>query len=129
MGATTFPIRRTRTRRLRGLAVLGSALIALSMVAGPVSATVDRDPPVVNEPYAFDAWDCGYLMRVEGVQSHRVHVRTDRRVDGNFFFTDNYRWRETWTAEDGRSFTLSAASRTCVKWAACGITFRGLSGP
>jgi predicted esterase len=107
MAANTFLTRGRRTRH-RGLAVLGSALIALSLAVGSASATVDRDPPVVDEPYAFDAWDCGYLMRVEGVQSHRVHVRTDQRVDDNFFFTDNYAWRETWTAEDGRSFTLSA---------------------
>jgi dienelactone hydrolase len=107
MASNTFPTRGTRTRN-RGLAVLGSALIALTMIAESASATVDRDPPVVNEPYAFDAWDCGYLMRVEGVQSHRIHLRTDQRVDGNFFFTDNYAWEETWTTEDGRSFTLSA---------------------
>ena len=30
-----------------------------------------------------------------------------RRLDDNVFFTNNYPWRETWTAADGRSFTLS----------------------
>jgi predicted esterase len=42
-----------------------------------------------------------------GVETHLIHVRADRRVDDNFFFTNNYAWRETWTAADGRSFTIS----------------------
>ena len=107
MAANMFPIRPTRTRRLRGLAVLGSALIALTMVAGPASATiVERER--FTQDYEFDAWDCGYEMHVVGVESHLFQVRADKKLDGNVFFTDNYQIEETWTAADGRWFTLSA---------------------
>ena len=107
MGANSFPIRRPRSRRLRGLGVLGSALIALSMVAGPASATIDSRERFAQD-YAFDAWDCGYPMHVSGTESHLYQLRVDKKLDGNFLFTDNYRAEETWTAADGRSFTLSA---------------------
>ena len=107
MATTKRSIRRTRSPRFRGLAVLGSALLALTVVAGPASATiVERGR--FTEPYEFIAWDCGYPMQVSGVQSHRLQVRADTRFDDILLFTDNYEVRETWTAADGRSFTLSA---------------------
>src|SRR5207302_2746492 len=59
-------------------------------------------------PYEFVSWECGYPMHVVGVENHRVHLRADRRLDGNFFYTDNYAVRETWTAPDGRWFTITA---------------------
>ena len=40
--------------------------------------------------YEFDDWDCGYEMHVEGVESHKIQLRTDKKLDGNVFFTDNY---------------------------------------
>jgi dienelactone hydrolase len=107
MVADTLPIRRTRTRRFRGLAVIGSALIAMTLVAGSASATIiERER--FTEDYEFDTWECGYEMHVVGVESHLVQVRADKKIDGNVFVTDNYEARETWTAADGRSFTLSA---------------------
>jgi dienelactone hydrolase len=106
MAVNTLPIRRTRTRFLRVLAILVSALIATTMVAGTASATVIERERFTN-PYEFTAWDCGYPMQVVGVESHLIQVRADKRLDGNAFFTDNYQFRETWTAADGRWFTLS----------------------
>ena len=47
-------------------------------------------------------------MTVKGVEAHKVLVRADRKVDGIVYVTDNYEFKETWTAADGRSFTLSA---------------------
>ena len=47
-------------------------------------------------------------MHVAGVDSHLVQVRADKKLDGNVFVTDNYQFEETWTAADGRWFTLSA---------------------
>jgi dienelactone hydrolase len=107
MAANTIQTRRLRARRFRALGAFGSALIAMTFVAGSASATiVERDR--FTNPYEFDAWDCGYLMHVAGVESHKVQVRADKKLDGNVLFTDNYEWRETWTAADGRWFTLSA---------------------
>jgi len=107
MAANMFPIRRTRTRGLRGLAVFGSALIALTMVAGPASATIiERER--FTEDFEFDTWECGYEMHVVGTESHLVQVRADKKLDGNLFFTNNYQFWATWTAADGRWFTLSA---------------------
>jgi dienelactone hydrolase len=106
MTASTRPIQRIRTRPLRWLGVLGAALIASTLVAGSAgAATVERDR--FSETYAFDAWDCGYLMQVVGSSSHRLQWRTDKRNADIVFFTDDYAFEETWIAEDGRSFTLS----------------------
>ena len=97
MAANMFPIRRTGTRRLRGLAVFGSALIALTMVAAPASATIiERER--FTQDFEFDTWECGYEMHVVGVESHLIQVRADKKLDGNVFFTDNYQVEATWTA-------------------------------
>jgi dienelactone hydrolase len=107
MATNLVPIRRTRTRAVRGSAILGSALIALTMVAGSASATIlERDR--FTQEYEFDAWDCGYAMHVVGSESHLIQLRADKKLDGNAFFTDNYEVEQTWTAGDGRWFTLSA---------------------
>ena len=104
--ATTVLIRRARSRRLRGLAVIGSALIAMTLVAGSASAAnVERERFTAD--YEFDNWMCGYEMRVAGVETHLLQWRTDKKLDGNVFFTNNYAFRETWTAADGRWFTAS----------------------
>ena len=107
MAANTFPIRRTRTRRLRALAVIGSALIAMTMVAGTATATIVERDRSIKTPYEFTAWDCGYPMQVTGVATDLIHVRADNRNPDNGFFTDNYAVTETWTGPDGRFFTLS----------------------
>jgi dienelactone hydrolase len=107
MATNLVPIRRTRPRAVRGSAILGSALIALTMVAGSASATIlERDR--FTQEYEFDAWDCGYAMHVVGSESHLIQLRADKKLDGNAFFTDNYQVEQTWTAGDGRWFTLSA---------------------
>jgi len=47
-------------------------------------------------------------MQVVGVESHKVQVRANKKLDGYDFVTDNYDVTEVWTAEDGRSFTMAA---------------------
>ena len=97
----------TRMRRLSGLGGVVAVLVALTWGSAPASATIiDRD--TYTRPYDEVRWDCGYAMRVVGVESHRVKVRTDKKLDGNVYITDNYDFTEVWTAADGRSFTLAA---------------------
>jgi len=106
MASNRIPLTRTRTRRLRALGVLGSALIALTLATGPASATiVDRH----NEsgPYEFTAWDCGYPMQVAGAFSDDIQVRVDTKNADIAYVTNRHSFKETWTAADGRSFTLS----------------------
>jgi len=95
----------SRTRRWLG--VVGATVIVMTLTAGSASATVVDRERVFNNPYEFTAWDCGYPMQVEGLDTHFIHVRLDPRNPDNAFFTVNYSWRETWTAADGRSFGLS----------------------
>ena len=47
-------------------------------------------------------------MKVVGVESHKVQVRADKKLEGIVFVTDNYDFKEAWTAADGRSFTMTA---------------------
>ena len=106
MSVSDALIRRS-SRARRWLGLTAAIVITMTLTAGSASATVGERERVFKNPYEFTAWDCGYPMQVVGVETHFIHVRTDRRVDGNVFFTNNYSWRETWTAADGRSFTIS----------------------
>src|SRR6266567_8809953 len=107
MTASTRLKRTARTRRLRGLACLVAVLSALTWGGGSVSATIG-DRFTFTNPYDYVNWDCGYPMRVVGVESHLVLVRIDKNLDGNVFVTDNYEFKETWTGSDGRWFALTA---------------------
>ena len=91
---------------MRALGVLGSALIAVTLATGSASATiVDRSNS--SEPYEFTSWDCGYPMQVEGVVSDRIQVRADKKNADIVYVTTHHEFKETWTAADGRWFTLS----------------------
>ena len=98
---------RRSSRARRWLGLIAATAITMTLSAGSVSATVVERERVFGNHYEFTAWDCGYPMQVVGVETHFIHLRQDRRVADIFFFTNNYSWRETWTAADGRSFTLS----------------------
>ena len=107
MSVSDALIRRS-SRARRWLGLTAAIVITMTLTAGSASATVVERERVFKNPYEFTAWDCGYPMQVVGVETHLIHVRADRqRLDDNFFFTNNYAWRETWTAADGRSFTIS----------------------
>ena len=82
MAANTFPLRRTRTRRLRALAVVGSALIAMTMVAGTATATiVERDrsirPRTTSRPGT-----AAIRCRSRAWRLDLIHVRADNRTRG-----------------------------------------------
>jgi len=90
--------------RAVGIGALSAVLAALTLGSAPASATIiSRDSSIRN--YDDVRWDCGYPMRVVGVESHHVQVRADNQVAGNVFVTDQYSFHEVWTAADGRSFS------------------------
>jgi dienelactone hydrolase len=103
----TGPIPHIRMRRLRWLGVLGSALIAATLATSSASATISERERSVRNAYEFDAWDCGYRMHVVGVETHLLKWRVSTKIDDFLYFTNNYAFQETWTADDGRFFTLS----------------------
>ena len=107
MTTSTRPTRTAGTRRLRGLACFVAVLAAMTWGGGSASATIG-DRFAFTNPHDYVNWDCGYPMRVVGVESHLVLVRIDKNLDGNVFVTDNYEFKETWTGSDGRWFALSA---------------------
>ena len=96
-----------RARRLRWLSSFVVVLVAITCGSAPAGATViDRERS--TRSYDEVRWDCGYPMQVVGVESHKVQVRANKKLDGYDFVTDNYDVTEVWTAEDGRSFKLAA---------------------
>src|SRR4029453_13109507 len=101
------PLVRRSSRGRRWLGFLGATLIAMTLTVGSASATIVERERVFNNPYEFVAWDCGYPMQVLCIETDLIQVRQDRRADDIFLFRNNYSWRETWTAADGRSFTVS----------------------
>jgi hypothetical protein len=94
-------------RRLGALGCIIAVLIALIASSAPASATlVERYR--FTRSYDDVRWDCGYPMKVVGEETHQVQVRADKKLDGTAYVTDNYEFKEVWTAADGRSFTLTA---------------------
>ena len=95
-----------RARRIRWLSSFVAVLVAITCGSASAGATVvDRDR--FTRSYDDVRWDCGYPLQVSGVESHKVQVRANKKLDGYVFVTDNYDVTEVWTAADGRSFTLS----------------------
>ena len=96
-----------RARRIRWLSSFVAVLVAITCGSGSAGASVvDRERS--TRSYDEVRWDCGYPMQVVGVESHKVQVRANKKLDGFVFVTDNYDVTEVWTAKDGRSFTLAA---------------------
>jgi dienelactone hydrolase len=105
MASIKIPFRPASTR-MRLLGILGSTLITLTLATGSASATiVDRE--TFSDHYQFTSWDCGYPMQVAGVFSDELQVRADSKNADIAYFTTRHSFKETWTAQDGRSFTLS----------------------
>lgn len=97
---------RGRSARLRRLGVV-VAVLAMAVVGSAPASAANIEHVRGSETYDEVRWDCGYPMRVVGEFSHNLVIRTDKKLDGNRFFTDNYAWEETWTTEDGRFFGLA----------------------
>ena len=88
-----------------GAAFLISALLAVTWATASVSATiVDRE--TVSDTYQFDVYDCGYRLHVTGAFTDEIQVRADQNPDINHA-TTRHDFKETWTADDGRWFTVS----------------------
>lgn len=90
----------------RPLLVGATALLALAIAglgAPPASAA---GPESFSEEYAFESWDCGYPMKVEGEVAGRFRERPNPQ-GGPPLAHENVRFSETWTNGEGESFTLS----------------------
>jgi hypothetical protein len=85
-----------------------SALLAMSMVAGPVGATVTPQDRY-SDDYAFSFDDCGFWVDVSGHAEGIAQLRVGKGdLTSAFFLHDNFSFAETWTRRDTRdSFTLS----------------------
>jgi hypothetical protein len=86
---------------------LGAALLALTLAAGPVGATVImRDH--YSDDYAFSFDDCGFWIDVSGHDEGIAQLRVGKGdLATAFFLHDNYSFLETWTRRDtGDFFTL-----------------------
>jgi hypothetical protein len=100
----------TRQRRIAAPgwlvgAVVAATALSVAVTSPSASATV-TDRSRVTTHYTRVAWDCGYPMDVAGVAYDQVSARVDQHT-GFTYSSDNYRGSETWTAADGRSFSLS----------------------
>ena len=105
--AAVGPLSRgARTRRGWPVCVI-AVLFALIASSAPGSATI-IERYRSTQTYDEVRWDCGYAMRVVGVETHKVQVRADKKVEGIAYVSDNYDFKEVWTAADGRSFTMTA---------------------
>ena len=105
--AAMGPLSRGARTRRRWLVCVIAVLAALIASSAPASATI-IERYRSTQTYDEVRWDCGYPMKVVGVETHKVQVRADKKLDGNAYVTDNYDFKEVWTAADGRSFTLTA---------------------
>jgi predicted esterase len=106
MVASKDPTRGSRRRRVGLLGCLVGLVVGMAWGAAPAAATV-TDGSRSTTPYQYVNWDCGYPMNVVGVSYDQVQFRVDNHT-GIYLFSDNYTVTETWTAADGRFFTLSA---------------------
>ena len=102
---------RTSSRGIRRslIPAVGGALLALSLAAGPVGATViQREHYSADYSFSFD--DCGYWLDVSGHTEGTFHIRVGKGDQTTAFFAhDNYSFLETWTRRDtGETFTLGA---------------------
>ena len=102
---------RARSGRLSRFGVLVAVVAVVALGAAPASAA-NIEHFQTSGSWDEVRWDCGYPMRVVGEGSENVVIRTDKKLDGNLFFTVNYAWAETWTTEDGRWFGLAGNGLT-----------------
>ena len=101
----------TRLRRTRRLVVaaLTAAALAVSVVAGPASATIFEREHYTDD-YSFTFTDCGFTMDVVGHAEGIFSVRTGKGKFATAFFAhDNYQFTEVGTRRDTGDFiTLTA---------------------
>jgi hypothetical protein len=107
MAHLPMPREDSRGIRRRLIPAIGAALLALTLAAGPVGATVIlRDN--YSDDYAFSFDDCGYWIDVSGHAEGIAQIRVGKGdLTTAFFLHDNYSFMETWTRRDtGDFFTL-----------------------
>jgi hypothetical protein len=95
----------TAPRTLLGL--LLAAVAALAVAPAAQGAIFDR-VQFADIPYAFDDEICGIAVQIEGTVSGHSMVRIGKgALDSAFFEHTNAAYRETWTAANGSSVTVT----------------------
>ena len=94
------------SRRLLGLPL---ALAAAALAAAPAAqATTFERIRLDAAPYASEDLRCGIDVQVEGAASGIINLRVGKGDKATAFFEhDVIAYRETWTAANGRSVTVS----------------------
>jgi hypothetical protein len=93
-------------RRLLALS-LATTLAALAVASAAHAEIFDR-VRFADVPFAFDEEICGIDLQIEGTVSGISAVRTGKGEQATAFFEHtNAAYRETWTAANGRSVTVS----------------------
>jgi hypothetical protein len=97
---------RAGSKRIRRslLVAVGATILATSLAAGPVGATVIlRDHYSDDYGDSFD--DCGFWIDVTGHDSGIAQLRVGKGdLATAFFLLDNYSFQETWTRRDTGDF-------------------------
>lgn len=96
---------RSNNLRFRTLLV-GSGIAVLAMAGASCSSTAAGPPETTTEQYAFESWDCGYPLQIEGEVTSRFLTRPNPR-GGPILAQQNVDFSETWTNSDEEQFTLS----------------------
>ena len=94
-------------KALRRLFALPLALAALVAVPAAQATTFERIR-LDAAPYAFEDMRCGIDIQVGGTATGIINVRVGKGDKATAFFEhDVIAYRETWTAANGRSVTVS----------------------
>ena len=94
-----------RRHRLRMAATIIAAVASVALF--PSSPAAAGPPETTTGEYAFESWDCGFPLQVEGQFTSRHHERPNRDGGERPIFMDNVQYTETWTNAAGDSFILS----------------------
>lgn len=91
--------------RLLAAGTIFAALALMGLSVSPASAA--GKPVTSTEEYAFENWECGYPLQIEGAVTSRHRERPNPRGGELPLVVDNVEFAETWTNSAGDSFSIS----------------------